>query len=153
MGLSFSHLNEHKSCHNFRDTVNPLWLCSTETETASHYLLLYPFLSEQRTKLLENHRNLDNTLLSHCYDDLVNILLYGSSKFSFCTNNKIMSLTAKFFRIYETFWQTALLNSVYFPWTHYVVTALIRRLFVVCNIMWRSYWHWDNVECSIGCSL
>ena len=62
--LNFSHLNEHKFHHNFQDTVNPLCLCNTETETISHYLLRCSLFSEQRTKLLESLSNLDNTLLS-----------------------------------------------------------------------------------------
>ena len=33
--LNFGHLNEHKFCHNFQDTVNSLFLCNTETETTS----------------------------------------------------------------------------------------------------------------------
>lgn len=48
---------------------------------------------EQRMKFIGNLRNLDNTLLNQCDDDLVNILLYESSKYSFSTSNKIMSLT------------------------------------------------------------
>ena len=72
--LNFSHLNEHKFHHNFRDTVNPLCCCNTETETTSHYLLRCHLFSEQRTKLL----------------------LYGSHKFSSSVNNKILSLTIEF---------------------------------------------------------
>ena len=34
--LNFSYLNENKFRHNFRDTVNPLCCCNTETETTSH---------------------------------------------------------------------------------------------------------------------
>ena len=94
--LNFSHLNEHKFHHNFRDTVNPLCCCNTETETTSHYLLRCHLFSEQRTKLLENLKNLDNTLLSHCDDELLQILLYGSHKFRFSVNNKILSLTIEF---------------------------------------------------------
>ena len=59
--LNFSHLNEHKFHHNFRDTVNPLCCCNTETETTSYYILRCHLCSEQRTKLLENLKNLDNT--------------------------------------------------------------------------------------------
>ena len=94
--LNFSHLNEHKFHHNFRDTVNPLCCCNTETETTSHYLLRCHLLSEQITKLLENFKNLDNTLLSHRDDELLQILLYGSHKFSSSVNNKIWSLTIEF---------------------------------------------------------
>ena len=60
--LNFSHLNEYKFHHNIRDIVNPLCCCNTETETTSHYLLRCHLCSEQRIKLLENLKNLDNTL-------------------------------------------------------------------------------------------
>ena len=94
--LNFSHLNEHKFYHDFTDTVNPLCYCNTETETTSHYLLRCHLFSEQRTKLFENLKNLDNILLSHCDDELPQILLYGSHKFSSSVNNKILSLTIEF---------------------------------------------------------
>ena len=61
--------------------------------TISCVALCFP---KKRTKLLESLRNLDNTLLNHCDDDILNILLYGSSKYSFFTNNKILSLTVEF---------------------------------------------------------
>ena len=94
--LHFSHLNEHKFRHNFRDTFNPFCLCNAETETINHYLLRFPLFSEQRTKLLESLSNLDNASLNCCYDNIVNILSYGSCKYSFSTNNKILSLTVEF---------------------------------------------------------
>ena len=78
--LNFSHLNEHKFRHNFRDFVNPFCLCNAKTETTSHYLLRCPLFSEEKTKLLESLSNLDDTLLNHCDDDIVNALLYRSSK-------------------------------------------------------------------------
>ena len=37
--LSFSHLNKHKSKHNFLDTINPICSCGSEPETAIHFLL------------------------------------------------------------------------------------------------------------------
>ena len=37
--LGFSHLNEHKFRHNFRDFLNPLCECNLEPKTASHFLL------------------------------------------------------------------------------------------------------------------
>ena len=37
--LNFSHLNEHKFRHNFRDTVNPMCSCGAGIETTDHYLL------------------------------------------------------------------------------------------------------------------
>ena len=39
--LGFSYFREHKSSHNFHDTLNPLCSCSLEPETTSHYFLCY----------------------------------------------------------------------------------------------------------------
>ena len=43
--LNFSHLNEHKFCHNFQDTVNLFCLSNDETETTSQYPLRFPLFS------------------------------------------------------------------------------------------------------------
>ena len=94
--LNFSHLNEHKFHHNFRDTVNPLRCYNSETETSSHYLLRCNLFFEQTTKLLENLKNLDSNLLSHCDDELLQILLYGLHKCSSSVDNKKLSLTIEF---------------------------------------------------------
>ena len=37
--LNFSHLNEHKFRHNFKNAVNPMCNCVAATETTIHYLL------------------------------------------------------------------------------------------------------------------
>ena len=60
--LTLSGLKEHNFRHNFWDTVNSLCLRNAEAETISHYLLLCPLFSEQRTKLLESLSNLDDAL-------------------------------------------------------------------------------------------
>ena len=93
--LISGHLNEHKFHHNSGIQSTHCAVVITETETTSHYLLRCHLFSEQRTKLLENLKNLDNTL-SHCDDELLQILLYGSHKFSFSVNNKILPLTIEF---------------------------------------------------------
>ena len=42
--LKFSHLNEHKFRHNFKDTVVTMFDCGTETETTEHFFLCCPLL-------------------------------------------------------------------------------------------------------------
>ena len=37
--VDFSHLNEHKFRNNFADTLNPLCLCSLETESTAQFFL------------------------------------------------------------------------------------------------------------------
>ena len=60
------------------------------------------FLSKEQN-FLKNLKNLDNTLLSHCDDELPQILLYGSHKFSSTVNNKILSLTIEFLELTKRF--------------------------------------------------
>ena len=35
--FKFMHLNEHKFCHNFKDTAVAMYDCGTETETTEHF--------------------------------------------------------------------------------------------------------------------
>ena len=93
--LNSSHLNEHKFRLNFRESVNQFSLCNAETQTTSHYLLRCPLFSEQGRKLPESLNNLDKTWINRCDDNIANILSYGSFKYSFSTNNKILTLTVE----------------------------------------------------------
>ena len=42
--LKFSHLNEHKFRHNFKDIKVAMCGCGSETETTEHFFLRCPFL-------------------------------------------------------------------------------------------------------------
>ena len=42
--LGFSHLNEHKFRHNFRDFLNPPCKCKLEPETTSHFFATLPLI-------------------------------------------------------------------------------------------------------------
>ena len=44
--LKFSHLNEHKFFHNFKDAVSPMCYCGSETETTYHFLVLPVFCNK-----------------------------------------------------------------------------------------------------------
>ena len=37
--LKFSHLNEHKFCHSFRNSVKPICDCGADIETTKHFFL------------------------------------------------------------------------------------------------------------------
>ena len=50
--LKFSHLNEHKFRHNFKDALSPMCDCGSETETTDHVFLCCPFFAINRQKLL-----------------------------------------------------------------------------------------------------
>ena len=91
--LNFSHLNEHKFRHNFLNTLNPMCSCGSEPETTAHFLLRCQNHVMNRSKLLKNVYNLDQTLRNYDDDHLIHILLYGSEKFNFNLNKDIIKLT------------------------------------------------------------
>ena len=52
--LKFSHLNEHKSRYNFKDTVNAMCSCGFEPETTDQYLLRCKLCTDLTLDLLNN---------------------------------------------------------------------------------------------------
>ena len=82
--LGLSHLNEHKSRHNFADCVKPLCSCSIKPETTLHFFLHCRNLLSIRRKLFEMIKLLDETLLQLNGESLLTVLLFGSKIY----NNK-----------------------------------------------------------------
>ena len=52
--LQFSHLNEHKFRHNFKDCVSPMCDCGAEKETTSHFFLPCQLFANEREKLRDD---------------------------------------------------------------------------------------------------
>ena len=52
--FNFSHLNEHKSRHNFKDTVNPMCSCGFGPETTVQYPFRYKLYTKPRLDLLKH---------------------------------------------------------------------------------------------------
>ena len=99
--LNFSHLNEHKSRHGFKDTVDTMCKCGLETETTLHFLLRCRLYSTIRTKLLDDICTVAPSLTNYPDEKLLNILLYGSEYFSVKTNQSILKSTIKFLKSFE----------------------------------------------------
>ena len=91
--LGFSHLREHKFRHNFHDTLNPLFPCSLEPETTSHYLLHCHNFSSSRLAAMNDLELINPTTSQLNETALANILLYGDSKKSTSENSKILQST------------------------------------------------------------
>ena len=60
--LKFSHLNEHKFRHNFKDALSSMCGCGSETETTDHFFLRCPFFAINRQKLLNDLLKIDPSL-------------------------------------------------------------------------------------------
>ena len=108
--LNFSHLNEHKFRHGFKNTVDPMCKCGLETETTLHILLRCRLYSTIRTELLDDIYTAVSSLTNYLDDKLLNILLYGSEYFSVKTNQSI-----HYSHIFEKFstlwWPTVFIKS------------------------------------------
>ena len=96
--LNFSHLNEHKSRYNFRDTVNPRCSCGAGTETTDHYVFRCQNVALARSSFL--NRILEINIEFRNMNDLTltSLLLFGSEKQTFDVNNKILNLTIQFLK-------------------------------------------------------
>ena len=94
--LGLSHLREHKFKHNFQDTINPTCNCSLSVESNVHFFLHCQNFSNERQILLNNLSNIDIDIANFNDNNLVELLLYGSSLFDDRTNNAILTLTISF---------------------------------------------------------
>ena len=94
--LGFSHLNEHKFRHNFRDFLNHLCECKLEPETISHFFLRCHLFQVERTILLNDIKEVDEHIISDNTSNLDQILLYGNENYNHDTNEKILLSTIKF---------------------------------------------------------
>ena len=61
--LGFSHLNEHKFRHSFRDFPNPLCECKLEPEITSHFLVRCHLFRVERTTLLNGIKEIDERII------------------------------------------------------------------------------------------
>ena len=101
--LNFSHLNEHKFRHSFKDTINPMCSCSFEPETADHYLLCCKQYTALRLDLLYNIHTINQSLKNFSEDHLVNVLLFGSKNFTLDANENILRRTIEFLKATKQF--------------------------------------------------
>ena len=87
--LSFSHLREHKSKHNFQDTIDPFCNCGVEIETTKHC----QNFDQQRLVLLNTLSNIDNSIINLNDSDMTHLLLFGKPSFNTYINGQILSST------------------------------------------------------------
>ena len=94
MGLS--HLNEHRFNHNFHNCINPLCTCSLEVEWTSHFFLHYLHYNDIRETLLNELKSVDENILKLSGNKLINLLLYGDSKFDSNKNTRLLNAAIKY---------------------------------------------------------
>ena len=111
LSLNFSHLNEHKLRHGFKDTVDPMCKCGLEREITLHFLLRCRLYFTIRTELLDDTCTVTSSITNYPDEKLLNFPLYGSEYFRVKTNHSILKSTIKFFEKFWTlWWPTALIK-------------------------------------------
>ena len=96
--LKFSHLNEHKFRHNFKDALSSMYDCGSETETTDHFFLRCPFFAIKRQKVLNDLLKFDPSLRNLKDELLLDIVLYNSDKYKDTVNKEILLHTIKFMK-------------------------------------------------------
>ena len=102
--LQFSHLNDHKFGHNFRDCVSPMYDCGAETETTSHFFLSCQFFAIERQKLRDVYR-INDSIKEVNEESLIDVLLYGSGRLNDSKNKQILLHTICYIQANKRFEQ------------------------------------------------
>ena len=77
--VDLSNLRDHKFCHYFLYSLNPICSCGSAIESTKHYLLHCSNLKNEKQTLLQNVINVNPNLLSMNQDALFQLLLSGNS--------------------------------------------------------------------------
>ena len=72
--FEFSHLNEHKFRHGFKDTLNLLCTCGAEVETTEYFLLHCQLYSTHRSELFDKIVKVDQQFSNLTVKDPVLVL-------------------------------------------------------------------------------
>ena len=94
--LGLSHLRDHKFQYSFQDSLNPICNCGTDVETTTHYLLHCLLFSDERLILINNIRNIDNSILYLNDSRFSEVLLFGNSSFNNSKNTFIINTTIEY---------------------------------------------------------
>ena len=82
LSLCLSHLQDHKSKHNFLDCLNPIRCCGNDIETTVHYLLHCSIVSEEKLISLDNIQGIDENILNGSNSRISQMLLFGILSFN-----------------------------------------------------------------------
>ena len=101
--LDFSHINEHRSRHNFLDSLNPLCSCSLQTKDIIHYLLHCHHFSQHRIDLINSVKYIFEDFDSLSHNAKKDLLLYGDPRFNINKNKFVLEATLFYIKSTERF--------------------------------------------------
>ena len=99
--VGFSHLNEHKFRHGFRDTLDPFCGCRTNSvENTQHLFLHCSTYSHARQSLFDKHQTLDIAFHPLSPSSFCRLLVYGDGSLTSISNRSILTFVVEY--IHET---------------------------------------------------
>ena len=101
--LGLSHFRYHKFSHCFRDTLNPLCDCGSDTETITYFFLHCPSFNTPGPTLLINTRNINEYILFRGEDQLIQTFLNGNPSCNVTVNSFILNVTIEYLISIERF--------------------------------------------------
>ena len=75
--IGFSHLKELEFKHNFQDSIDPMYSCSSDIETTIHFFLHCANFNIQIQTLFDKKVTIDANILIENKDSIVNTVLFG----------------------------------------------------------------------------
>ena len=129
--LKFSHFNEHKFRHDFKDTVVAMCDCGTETETTGHFFRCLFFVTE-RQKVLNNifDKHVSSQNLNE--KSMIDVLLHGCDKLNKRDNKEILFHTIGYTKSNKHFERPLIdhcLSLFYYYFYHLTLTAFFISIF------------------------
>ena len=100
---NFSHLNEYKVIHGFKDGTNFMCDCGWALETTLQFFLQCQLFQTITLELLTSIYNLDPKIYNLYNYKLLHLLLFGSKSCTFEINREIIKLIIKLLRLSKRF--------------------------------------------------
>ena len=100
--LGLSHLREHKFKHGFQSSPNPICSCDIDTESSAHFLLHYPYHSNERSTFL-NAIRYNRNIFDKSDLQITETPLYGGSSLEDKSNSLILNATIDFLFVNKRF--------------------------------------------------
>ena len=114
--LVLSHLSRHKFKHNFQNCVNPLWFCSFEIESLSHFFLHCHQIINICAAFLDDLQSVDINIPGFSSNEFMDLLFYESPNFNFIQNSNILSSSISFIIESERFSDLLFLKELKVYW-------------------------------------
>ena len=114
--LVLSHLSRHKFKHNFQNCVNPLWFCSFEIESLSHFFLHCHQIINICAAFLDDLQSVDINIPGFSSSEFMDLLFYESPNFNFIQNSNILSSSISFIIESERFSDLLFLKELKVYW-------------------------------------